>query len=182
MISGQILRENLLQNRESTCQTVPTTKMSSISYQSLNIMDPPNPKSTNIQAPQTRHVVQDTEAGYGVSFPSSNTCNEDNIADIDQRPSSRLSPTPTLRNHATRRAALTLRKSSRTFSPIRAISRAQALPKRALKTRGSGSGQAEVDHLLGLLDQHIPLCKYEWEFILAEHNKLFSLHNSSLIV
>ena len=34
--------------------------------------------------------------------------------------------------------------------------------------------------MLGLIDRYLPLCKDEWEFILNEHNKLFSLQNRTV--
>lgn len=49
--------------------------------------------------------------------------------------------------------------------------------KRTNKTptvfRGNGFGQAEIDHLLGVLDHYLPLCKDEWDTVLTEHEKLF---------
>lgn len=46
--------------------------------------------------------------------------------------------------------------------------------------RGSGFGQAEIHHLLGLLDEHLPLCKDEWDYVLREHHKMFPLHQRTV--
>lgn len=48
------------------------------------------------------------------------------------------------------------------------------------QTSGSGFGQEEVDHFLGLLNQYLPICKDECDFVLAEQNKMFSFHRRTV--
>ena len=46
-------------------------------------------------------------------------------------------------------------------------------PKKLIAVRGSGFTSAETEAMLGTVEKLLPLCRDEWEAVLAEHNKLF---------
>lgn len=66
-----------------------------------------------------------------------------------------------------------------TLSPIPVIDKS-ANGRKKLPARGSGFGQAEVDHFLSLLDHYLPLCKDEWDIVIVEHSKIFPQNNRSV--
>lgn len=142
---------------------------------------PPSPYTLQTMRPSERYDKDDEDDGYvpTAQNPYGEQIEEDEMKGHTQTSHVRKLRAPLVQNARGSRNPPGKPKRTPTKSNIPPIQGVNKKYMNNLKAifRGSGFCQAEVDHLLGLLDHLLPLCKDEWDIVFTEHKKLFHQHS-----